>query len=340
MAEQETTILSPESPSIIAAIEANIKPAPAPAEKPAEQAPPPEQQTEAEGQPEGEPEAGENKQVEGEDAQAADEPATGEIPLEQLEAIALETEVVGVDGQKVVEKPTVKELKLGYMRQKDYQYKTQELAKQRAESGEKARQAVETERKNYLEQLEVLQKALIETAAPELKTADWNSLAKNDAFEYVRLRNQADQLVSAVDRVQKAINEAKAKQTAEQKAAHETALKTAREKYTSEIPGYNDALQAQLVKFGESMGFKADEINGWADPRAMKLLHTAFQAQARKPESPAPAKKVAIPPKALKPGADGAQATNRTRHAEAMQRLNKSGRVDDAAAVIRARLGL
>lgn len=340
MSEQAPAIQNSDSPGIIGAIDRIIAAETAPPPKPAEQAPPLEQQAETEVQAETQTEATENKQVEGEEAQADDEPAKGEIPLEQLEAIALDTEVVGLDGQKVTEKPTVKELKQGYMRQKDYQYKTQELAKQRAESGEKARQAVEGERQKYVEQLQVLQQALIDTAAPELKNADWNSLAKNDAFEYVRLRNQADQLVSAVEKVQKAINDAKAKQTTEQKEAQSNALKAAREKVAAEIPNYNEALQAQLVKYGETLGFKAEEITSWADPRATKLLHAAFQAQARKPEPPAPAKKVAIPPKALKPGADGAQVQARTRQAEALQKLQKSGRVEDAAAVIRARLGL
>ena len=62
-----------------------------------------------------------------------------EIPLDQLEAIQLEVEVSG-DAGKVTEKLPIKELKLGYMRQKDYQTKTAEVARQRNEVGEKIRQ--------------------------------------------------------------------------------------------------------------------------------------------------------------------------------------------------------
>jgi hypothetical protein len=340
MAEQAPAMLNEVSPSIISAIDKLISPAaPAQAQQPAEQAPPQEQQPEGEGQGESQPEPTENRQVEGEDAPAADDSA-GKWTPEQLDAIETEVEETGSDGKKVASKKTVKELRQGYLRQQDYSRKTQDLARERAEQGEKTRQLIEVERKAYIDQLEILQQALIETAAPELKNADWNHLSRNDAFEYVRLDNQRKQLVGAVERVQQKINEAKAKTAAEQKTAQENALRTAREKVAAAIPDYNDALQAQLVKYGETLGFKADEINGWTDPRATQLLHAAFQAQQKKPETPSPTKKTVIPPKAITPGASSAVQQARTRHAEAMQKLNKSGRVDDAAAVIAARLGL
>jgi hypothetical protein len=341
MAEQAPAILNEISPSIISAIDKIIAPEqPAQAQQPAEQAPPQEQQPAAEAQATEQTEAAGNKQVEGEDAPAADEPAAGEWTPEQLDAIEFEVEITGEDGKKTTERPTAKELKLGYLRTKDYHRKTEDLARQRSQLGEEKRQAIEAERKAYVEQLEVLQKTLIETAAPELKDVNWNHLASNDAFEYVRLRNRADQLVGAVDRIQKAINEAKAKTQADAKTAHETAVKTAREKIAADIPDYNDALHAQLVKFGESAGFKAEEISNWTDPRATRLLHMAFQAQQKRPEPPPATKKTVVPPKAISPGASSAAQQARTRHSEAMQKLNKSGRVDDAAAVIAARLGL
>jgi hypothetical protein len=339
MADKEPEVSTPTDiigkiDSILASEKATPQP-----EKQPEQTPPAGEEPSPEGQPEGEPEAQTNKQVEGEDV-PPDVAEGVEIPLEQLEAIALEVEVEGLDG-KVTEKPTIKELKLGYMRQKDYSKKTEELARQRAESGEKVRQAIEAERKSYVDQLQVLQNVLVETAAPELKDVNWNNLAKNDAFEYVRLRNLADQLVGAVDQVQKKINDVNAKAQAEQKAAHETAVKKAREAIAAKIPQYNDALQQSLVKYGEAAGFKASEIESWADPRALELLHKAYLYDQKKPEAPAAAKKVALASKVVvKPGASSAATQRQQVHQEATKKLQKSGRIEDAAAVIRARLGL
>src|SRR3990167_3656548 len=76
--------------------------------------------------------AEDNKTVEGEDA-PADVPMA-EIPLDQLEAIALDVKTKGEDGKDVVEKLTVKELREGYMKGKDYSRKTAEVARQRERS--------------------------------------------------------------------------------------------------------------------------------------------------------------------------------------------------------------
>lgn len=335
-----------DSPGIIGAIDKILAPEPPPQQQaqnqqqPPEQAPAEGQEAPAEGQPEGEPEAAPNKQVEGEEAQAADAPAGDEISLEQLDAIEHEITIKGEDGKDVVEKPTTKELKLGYMRQRDYHRKTEDLARQRSKLGEESRQAVEAERTKHMQELQVLHDALIATVSPELKDVNWNHLAANDAFEYVRLRNRADQFVGALQKVQQAMAETKAKSTAAQKEASDKARSEAREKIAASIPNYNDALHAQLVEYGKGLGFKAEEIDNWADPRATQLLYRAFSADQKKPAPPAPTKKVAVPSKALKPGASNAGQQARTAQADAMQRLNKSGRVEDAAAVIKARLGL
>lgn len=298
-----------------------------------------EAQTQA--QPEGEAEPGPNRQVEGEEATAEDAPRTAEIPLDQLEAVELEVTVKGEGGKDITEKLPIKALREGYMRQQDYQRKTAEVARQRDAVGETVRQAVESERSAYQTQLQQMQALLVETVAPELKDVNWNDLAANNAFEYVRLRNRADQIAQALTQVQAKQQEMSAKQKSEQDAARKKLAADARATLEADIPGWNDALYQTLMKSGEKHGFKPEEVATWVDARAIKLLHKAHlfdQLQAEKTQ-PAASKKVVVPPKVVRPGTVQNVSARQQQEQGAMKRLQTSGKLEDAAAVIRSRLG-
>lgn len=316
----------------------------------AEKAPPPEQAAPAakeqadsaqEAQPEPEAEAGVNRQVEGDEGAAEDAPKYAEIPLDQLEAIELETTYKGDDGKDITEKLPVKALREGYMRQKDYQRKTAEVARQREEVGEKVRHAIESDRTAYQQQLQQMQDLLIQTAAPELKDVNWNDLAANNAFEYVRLRNRADQVQQALKAINAKQQELAAKQQSEAKEARDKLVTKAQQDLQEAIPGWGDDMYQTLMKSSAKHGFKPEEVATWADARAIKLLHKANlydQLQAEK-KTPAAEKKVVVPPKVIRPGP--AQGANQRQQQEqsAMKKLQGSGKLEDAAAVIRQRLG-
>lgn len=279
-----------------------------------------------------------NAAVEGEDAKPGDAQAMAEIPLEQLEAIELEITIKGDDGKDVVEKPTIKELQKGYMRQKDYSRKTAEVARQREEVGEKVRQAIESERSQYVQNLQTLQNTFIDTVAPELKGVDWNNLAANDPFEYVKLRNRADQITQALSSIQAKQQEAKAKTAADQNAEIAKRAASTRATLEADIPGWNDTLYQSLMKSGESVGFKPEEVGTWLDPRAIKLLHKAYLYDQLKPGKPSVDKKIVVVPKVVKPGASQSTTQAQQREAEAFKRLQNSGSVEDAATIIQERL--
>lgn len=282
---------------------------------------------------------GSNRQTEGDEAQkeeSSETRAMAEIPLDQLEAIALEVKVKGENGEDILEKPTVKELREGYMRQKDYSRKTAEVARQREEVGDMVRQGIESERNQYVQNLQLLQQTLISTVAPELQNVDWNTLAQTDAFEYVRLKNRADQINAALSTIQQKTQEITAKQAAEQKAAQAKAAATARQHLEQKIPGWNDSIYQNLMKEGQQYGFKAEEIGTWLDPRAIEVLHDAIEY--RKMQAPVTGKKVVNAPKVIKPGAQPQVTRTQAQAADAMKRLQSSGSINDAAAIIRARM--
>ncbi len=282
--------------------------------------------------------AGPNTHAEGEDATQEQEEqqqaAPGEITPEQLEAIEIEVEVEGESG-KVVEKPTVKELKLGYMRQKDYQKKTAEVARQRQEVGEQVRQGIQGAQTQYAKDLQLLEATLIHTVAPELEGVDWNKLASTDAFEYVRLKNRAEQIGQARAAIGNKLKELTDKHESEQRQANLNRAAKAREQLEQDIPGWNDSLYQTLIKSGSDYGFKPEEVATWLDPRSLKVLHDAYQFRQMK--NPADKKLPAVPPKVLKPGAQAANP-NQQRNLQAMKNLQKSGRIEDAASIIASRM--
>lgn len=269
------------------------------------------------------------------------EPATDEstIPLEELEAIPLEVTVKGDNGEDVVEKLPIKELKLGYMRQKDYSRKTAEVARQRDEADVKIRQGVESERKAYQEQLQLVQQLVIESVAPELKDVNWNHLASTDPAEYVRLKNRADQIQTTLNTVQSKKTELTQKQKAEQAEARQKAGREALTILERDIPEWSDTHYQKLMKAGiDTYGFKPEEVASWIDPRAMKVLNDAYQFRQLKSEVPVKEKKVVAVPKVVRPGSKTETPQN-VRNQESFTRLQKSGRIEDAAAVIKSRLG-
>jgi len=300
------------------------------------QAPEPKQEPKQEAQeevveaPEAEPEeeAPEpNKQVEGDDI---------EIPLDRLEALEMEVTVKGDDGKDVVEKPTVKELRDGYMRQKDYSRKTAELARQREEVSEKTRQGIAAERAQALEALQAMEQTLIDAVAPELRNVDWNDLAANDPALWAQKRQRADQISQALQGIKTKQQELKAKADADVSQARTKAAREAISVLEADIPGWNDTLYQTLLKTGVAAGFDQKEVSQWVDPRAIKLLHKAYLYDKLQADKPVAGKKVVVPPKVIKPGSTA--TPSRQREVEAFKRLQDSGNIMDAAAVIRSRM--
>lgn len=281
---------------------------------------------------------GKNANVEGEDApgdigeETPEKAAVAEIPLDQLEAIELEVEVSGDKG-KVVEKLPIKELKLGYMRQKDYQTKTAEVARQREEVGEKVRQGIQSERTQYANTLQQLQTALIETVAPEFKNVDWNDLAQNNQYEYIRLVNRRDQIINALNNVKQKQQEVQVRQQAD---GHRAAQAQAQKTWTTleaDIPGWNADIYDSALKASESLGYTKAETGAWLDARAIKLLHKAYLYDQLKAGTPAD-KKVVVAPKVIAPGAVSTVSKPAQRQAKALDRLRNTGKLDDLADVI------
>ena len=170
-----------------------------------------------------------------------------------------------------------------------------------------------------------------EAVIAQLTRARENVLVRLDVQQ-----TSANAKKTTLSTIQAKQQEISAKQAAEHKEAMQKRAASARAQLEQDIPGWNDTIYQQLMKAGEKFGFKPEEVATWVDPRAIKLLHAATNAVV--PSKPSADKRTVVVPKAVKPGAsnDGARAQQQS---EAMKRLQGSGRLEDAAAVIRSRLG-
>lgn len=283
--------------------------------------------------------------VEGEDAPEEKqedtevEKSSAEISLDQLEAISIDVTIKGDDGKDVVEKPTIKELREGYMRQKDYSRKTAETARQRDEVPEKIRQGIEGERAAYANELQTLQAVVIDFVAPELKNVDWNKLASEDQFEYIRLQNRSNQVSQLLKGLQTKQQEVSKQQEIEKGQAFSKAAQESRAVLEEKIPGWNDELYQSLMESAKEYGYKHDEVSQWIDPKAFQLLHDAQQFRKMQATKPIVDKRVVNIPRVVKPGSSSHTNAAVTRASEASKKLKSSGRLEDAATVIRSRLG-
>lgn len=260
-----------------------------------------------------------------------EETATIEIdPDEPL----FEQEVVE-NGSKTTQKLSLKELQQGYLRQADYTRKSQEVAKARAEVQEQVRQAQQQAAGQFAQRLEQLQSALVKTIAPELANVDWNKLANEDAFEYVRLSNRAKEINDVLQQIETdktAANEV-SKQEQEQKNAQ--VWQQSLEVLQRDIPDWGAPVAQRLSKAAQDVGFDANEVASWNDHRIIKLAYKAAMYDDQQAKVAPSAKKIAIAPRVLKPSAKQPAKSTVT---EAQNRLAKSGRPEDALPIFEAML--
>lgn len=245
-----------------------------------------------------------------------------------------------VDGEEL--EVTLEEARLGYMRQSDYQRKTQDVSKQRTEAQEQARQAIETAQRQYASNLQLMEQAIVKAYLPELTSANWQQLKTENPQEYIRLTERANYMQQALQQIQQEQAKLRTEQEKSFGEKRAQAIEQARTKVKELIPDWSDSLQKTLFNAGvEQYGFTAEEMSSVMDPRVVRVIHDAVQFQKLKTQKPLVEKRVAEAPRVMKPGAKpnpGEQA--RAEDSKLKERLRKSGGkdLDVIAALVRKRI--
>lgn len=273
------------------------------------------------------------KQAAAEPEAAPPEAAAPEAPQE-AQAQAQEEEptvTVKIDG-KDVDIP-LSELKNGYQRQADYTRKTMEAADTR-KAAEAERAQAHQERQAYAQNLQRMQ-AQLEGTLQQQQQINWEELLQSDPVEYLKQQHQAQARQAQLNQVYAEQQRMGALQQAEAQQAQMRHLQAQQEALLAKLPEWKDdakgkAEKVALREYLAEQGYEPDAINSIADARAVILARKAMLYDQMVGKASAAAKKVAtLPTKVERPGMGG--NTGIEPRTAALLRLNKSGKVEDAA---------
>jgi hypothetical protein len=255
-----------------------------------------------------------------------------EITLD-LDAPLIETKYKGDGGDDKVEKLSIKQLQSGYMMQRDYQRKTQELAKQREALAKEIESKTKPVLETYEKNLTVMQQALMAAVAPELQGVNLMQLAQDDPAAYVQKKARLDQVGQLYQHINSELTKAQQAKAQQEQLEKQQKIQSAVETLQTTYPDWHNGKYQELMKYGVDFGYTPQEMAEVIDPRVFKLLDAAKKYESLQKAKPEMEKKVVTLPKVLKPGtADKNDKADRTQ--EKWARLKKEGSREAAASVI------
>jgi len=244
---------------------------------------------------------------------------------------------VKIDGKDT--QVTEDELLSGYSRQADYTRKSQVLAEQRKKMEEELA-ATQQERQQYQSQLEQFN-TQADSKLEEFKSVDWTKLKEEDPMEYALKRDQYRELQENKRLVAEEQQQLAQKQQAEMQSKWNEELQRQQEVMAQRLPEWNDPdkgpkLKQDIKSFALTKGFTEQEVDSLIDARSVDVLHKAMMYESLLAAKIAN-KKAKVVPKMQKPGTPSTKSeVNSEKVKQTRARLKRTGRVDDAAAVIKS----
>tara|TARA_R110001632_G_scaffold675_7_gene2425 strand:+ start:2370 stop:3389 length:1020 start_codon:yes stop_codon:yes gene_type:complete len=240
------------------------------------------------------------------------------------------------------EEKTIEELRSGFLRQKDYTRKTQELAEHR-KAVEAKDQEMDRERAEYAQLLPAMAERINQAAEQE---PDWDTLYDADPVMAAKAerqwRKQQEGRVAQLQAVQAEQQRMHQIAQTKQQQMQQSYLEQQRHVLPDIIPEWRDnkvaATEAtQIRDFLINEGFTEQDVSGMSNATLVKLARKAMlydRGETRANEVKAKPKKPRT--KTLKSGSRASQPKRVSAAQEAQNRARKTGRVNDAAAAIKA----
>lgn len=263
--------------------------------------------------------------------EVVDEAQAEELPEEEQQPEVEEEdedgELIEIEGKSY---KVPKELRDMVLMHKDYTQKTQAVADQRRAVEERA-QALEQRERALGDSFEkAVEFRKVQDRLAEFERLDWNAIVDADPV-------QAQKLTIAYQQLQR---EAQAKWTELQQSQgqvqqltetqRQQMLAEAEKDLRARLPDFGPQLAEQIRKAAQEYGITPEELDSLIDPRHVHVLHDAMKWRALQAQKPTAMQKVAKAPPAIKPQA----AKPRNQNQAAFDRLKKSGRVEDLAALL------
>ena len=287
-----------------------------------------------ESQPEEEDESFEEEEEEESEEEDESEPADEEVE-EELYAVTVDGEEVGV---------TLDELMKGYSRQSDYTKKTQQIAKDRRETGSLQEKynseiaQIQAERQQYMENLQ----QIIENSSGDVGSfanIDWKELKDSDPIEYVTKREEFREAQENVQSLKSQRESVRQKQARDAESLHKAAMEEEHGKLVAALPEWNDPkkkekLSSDIKSYGLSQGFTEEELGSLVDHRSVLVLLKALKYDNVQ-SSDMKAKKLKNKPRLIRSGKGRSSSqANKSKRTAQMKRLRGTGHLDDASALL------
>lgn len=265
------------------------------------------------------------------------------IPLEKMLNLKTRTKVDGVE-----DAVSLSQIVKSYQLEGHLNRKTQELAEQ-LKSVEQTREKLTSELTTKLQEANNLTGHLEQQVMAEYNAVNWNDLRQTDPAEFAAKKQEYNdrwgQLqqykLQASSTYQKMMEENQSK--AQEKFSQ--IVKAEEEKLQAKIPDWKDPEKAKSGKkelsdyLMSDYGFKPEEISQLYDHRVVDIINKARLYDKQSVKTEVAKKKVATLPKLLKPSAKPSDPRAESLKV-AMKKLNESGRIEDAAQLIKLKLGV
>ena len=247
---------------------------------------------------------------------------------------AEQTVTIKVDGKTV--ELTQEQLADAYkngLRQADYTKKTMEAAELR-KSAESERARAFQERQQYAENLN---RIAVQLEGVLQNQPDLSALLESDPVEYLKQTHLLQQRQAQLNQVYQQRQALAEQARAEQANAFQNHLQQQQQELLAKLPTWKDSEKAAaereaLKAYLRKEGYQDQDIGGINDHRAVVMARKAMLYDQMISKASAAAKKVApLPQKVERPGVNEVPQTDK--RTAAYQRLSKSGRVEDAAAI-------
>lgn len=230
---------------------------------------------------------------------------------------------------------TAEEAQKGYLRQRDYTKKTQEVAEDR-----KATQALKEELTESKQQLAQVLQSLAMSADKDLAefaSIDWKKLEQEDPYGYEEKARRCDALRRQHEQAsehQKALQaeyEQEFNERVEQKRQEEQQKLLERAPEFDPEQGGKELHESLLATARDQYGFTDEEMGQIFDHRALLLLRDAHRYHEMQSKVQKGKKKSEKVTKHLKPGAKPAPGARKTKAKQELRsKMQSSGSMDDA----------
>ena len=239
---------------------------------------------------------------------------------------------------------TLADMRNGYQMEADYRRKTSELAEQRKAFEAEREQTAQELSRQYTEAQQITG-ILEQQLTAEYQSVDWNNLRATDPAEFAAKRQEFNDRYNYVQglkaNVQNQLQQQTEKANQTQALELKQMLQDEAQRLAEAVPEFKDeakakAIKAEMKDFLKSLGYADQEIGNIYDHRHVMILKDAMEYRKLKSKGVEVKNKVQTVPKLLKPGSNESRGdSNQIAIRERIARLKKTGRVEDAAALIK-----